>query len=114
MFKEIFESIPIRSTLQDEFKKSETIFNIHETPSKVMLNVVVVPHKVRRQGKGTKFMNRLQELAKQYHKDVYLNVSEMYADEGDPKLNELYKWYKKLGFKETDKFDLTKEMVYKV
>ncbi len=113
-FKDFLIEKTVSNILNSEFSKSETIFNIHETSDKIILNIIVVPAKVRKQGKGTKFMKRLIELAKEKNKDLYLNVSDMYSDEGDPKANELIKWYKKLGFKETKDFKLTKEMVYNV
>jgi len=104
----------ISNILLKEFPRTETIFNIDEKQNKIILNVIVVPYKIRKQGNGTKFMKRLIELAKEKNKDLYLNISEMYADEGDPHFNELYNWYKKLGFKETKNFKLNKEMVYKI
>ena len=104
----------VSNILLKEFPRTETIFNIDEKSDKIILNVVVVPYKVRKQGKGTKFMKRLIEIAREKNKDLYLNVSDMYADENDPKKDDLYKWYKKLGFKETNNFKLNGEMMYKV
>ena len=114
MFKDFLIEGTVSQILSSEFSKQDAIFNIHETHDKIMLNIIVVPFKVRKQGKGTKFMKRLQELAKEKNKDIYLNVSDAYAEENDPKVNELYKWYKKLGFQPTNNFKLNKEMVYKV
>ena len=104
----------IQRILTTEFPKSEIIFNIDEKLDKIYLNVVLVPFKKRKQGKANKFMKRLKELAKEYKKDIYLNVSDAYAEENDPKRGELFNWYTRLGFQKTKNFKLNQEMVYKV
>ena len=104
----------IKGKLHKEFSKSDAIFNIDEKSDKIILNIVLVPYKDRHKGKGTKFMQRLIELAKEKSKDIYLNASDMYAEESDMKVQELVNWYKSLGFKPTNNFKLNKEMVYKV
>ena len=88
----------------------DVIFNIDETDKNVHLNVVVVPAKNRKKGLGTKFMKRLQELARENNKTVTLNVSDLYADEDDPKADDLERWYSSLGFKMKDKN--RKEMIW--
>ena len=104
----------VQNILSKEFDKTEAIFNIDEKSDKIILNIVVVPYKNRNQKKGTKFMKRLIEVAKEKGKDIYLYASDMYAEPDDMKVDDLVKWYKKLGFKETKDFSLTKEMVYRV
>jgi len=113
VFKD-FLTESVTNRLLKEFDKKDVIFNIHEASDKIVLNIVVVPFKVRKQGKGTKFMKRLIEVAKDKNKDIYLNVSDAYAEDTDPKVNDLIKWYKKLGFQETENFKINKEMVYRV
>ncbi len=103
----------IQRILTTEFPKSEIIFNIDEKLDKIYLNVVLVPFKKRKQGKANKFMKRLKELAKEYKKDIYLNISDAYAEENDPKRDELLAWYTRLGFQKTKNFKLNQEMVYK-
>jgi GNAT superfamily N-acetyltransferase len=100
--------------LYKEFPKSETIFNIDEKKDKLILNIVLVPFKQRNKGKGTKFMKRLIDLAKEKGKDIILYASDAYAEDTDMKVDDLVKWYKKLGFKPTSNFKLNKEMIYKV
>ena len=114
MFKDFLIEGKVSQILSSEFSKEDAIFNIHETPDKIMLNIIVVPFNARKQGKGTKFMKRLIEVAKEKNKDLYLNVSDAYAEKNDPKADDLFKWYKKLGFRPTSNFKLNKEMVYEV
>jgi len=102
----------VQNMLVKEFPRTEAIFNIDEKDDKIILNIVVIPYKERRKGKGTKFMKRLQEIAQEKGKDIYLNASDMYSEEDDMKVKDLIKWYKKLGFRESNK--LNNEMVYKV
>ena len=98
-FRGLFES-KVQNQLFKEFMQDKNvIFNIDETKDNIHLNVVVVPEANRKKGLGTKFMKRLQELAKTGNKTITLNISDMYADQDDPKADELEKWYKKLGFK---------------
>ena len=103
----------VTGALHKEFPKSEVISNIDEKSDKIVLNVVLVPFKKRRKGLGTKFMKKLIELANKEKKDIYLNASDMYAEDEDMKVQDLVKWYKSLGFEETKNFKLNKEMVYK-
>ena len=103
-FRSMFREGTVQSQLMKEFMtQKKVIFNADEDDKNIHLNVVVVPEEMRRKGQGTKFMNRLKELAKEQGKTVTLNVSDMYAEEGDPKADDLEKWYKSLGFKMVDK-----------
>ena len=102
----------VKGTLTKEFPRTEAIFNIDEKSDRIILNIVLVPFKDRRKGKGTSFMKRLIELAEEKNKDIYLNASDMYAEDSDMNKDQLIKWYESLGFKTTNK--LNSEMVYKV
>jgi GNAT superfamily N-acetyltransferase len=100
--------------LNKEFPKPGYIFRIHDRGKDLYLDIILVPYKDRGKGKGTKFLKRLIELAKEEGKDIYLNVSDMYAEDDNLKGDDLVNFYKKFGFKPTKNFKLNKEMVYKV
>jgi len=105
--------VQIVQILKNEFGTDEVIFNISEkSETNIYLNIIVVPFKKRKQKNGTKFMKRLIELANKNKKNIIINISDMYAEDGDPKAEDLHRWYKKLGFVETENYKYNKEMIY--
>ena len=81
---------------------------LKETQKEIQLIIFVVPFKQRRQGKATEFINRIKELAKMVDKNIVLNADDGYLDpdDGDMNLDQLRKFYKKMGFeRQTGKFD---------
>jgi GNAT superfamily N-acetyltransferase len=95
------ESESVRARLLKKYPKTEVHFLADEDDKNIFLKMILVPYKKRRQGIGTKFMKDLIALAKEKGKTVTLVPSDLYAEEGDMDINQLKRWYKSLGFKET-------------
>jgi GNAT superfamily N-acetyltransferase len=101
-FKEYLpESESVRAKLLKKYPKTQVHFLADETPDNVFLKMVLVPYKKRRKGIGTKFMKDLIKYAKEQNKSITLVPSDLYSEENDMDVNQLRKWYKSLGFKET-------------
>ncbi len=110
-FKDALLESSIENLLRREFPKVP--FQIKETSKNVHIVIYVIPYKDRQKGKGTQFIGRIQELAKQYQKSVTLVADDGYLDsEGDMTLKQLKAWYTKMGFKNTqgDKFTYTPDV----
>ncbi len=109
-FKEALLESSVEQILRTEF---DLPFKMKETKTEIQLIVFVVPFKQRQKGKATEFVKRVIELGEMYNKNIVLTADDGYLDpdDGDMNLEELRKWYKKLGFvTQKKKFD----HIYKV
>jgi len=105
------ESESVRAKLLKKYPKTEVHFLADESSDNVHLKMILVPYKKRKKGIGTKFMKDLIQYAKEQNKTVTLVPSDLYSDEGDMDINQLKKWYKSLGFKETGDFKGTLKII---
>ena len=79
-----------------------------------VMQMIVVPFKMRRQGLADKFMKELVDLAKKEKRDIFLTTSADYQEPNEMTKNDLAKWYKKVGFvkKNKDDFRAQHSMVF--
>ncbi len=95
-FKDALLETAVEAILKREFKHP---FKINETSKEIQLIIFVIPYKERQNGKATEFINRVIELGKMKNKNVVLTISDGYlTSKDDMSLEQLAKWYKKLGF----------------
>ncbi len=95
-FKDALLETSVEAILKREFKLP---FKLNETSTEIQLIIFVVPYKERKNGKATEFVNRIIELGEMRNKNVVLTIFDGYLDsKGDMTLEQLTKWYKKLGF----------------
>jgi GNAT superfamily N-acetyltransferase len=106
-FKDYFltEMAKVTGTLKREFPNVR--FVIDETDDYIDLRIFVVVYKDRHKGIGTKFINRLKELADESNKTIYLTPDDSYAEDGEMTKKDLERWYKKLGFVDKPKNEPT-------
>lgn len=108
-FKSVIENTSIEYILRKEFP--DIVFNANESDTMFELNILIVKYKERHKGKGSKFMKRLLELAREKNKTIALRPDDSYAEKDDMNTKQLKDWYKKLGFIERKYKNFT--MIYR-
>jgi GNAT superfamily N-acetyltransferase len=76
------------------------VFDARLYPSYIIIDLLQIAHKQRRQGKGTKILNQVISFAQKHGKDILLLVDETF---GTPK-DVLFNFYSKFGFVPNKKY----------
>lgn len=81
---------------------------VWEDQDKLELSSIVIPKRLRGQGKGTEIMNMVIDYSNQVNKPLYLTPDLMF---GATSINRLKRFYKKLGFQKNDNLGVSHSMV---